>query len=452
LPPNRLQNEELSVLENFQVGLGGDIERRSGFNKLHDGTTLAHAEVRLLGFFSITSKQVFLGYDGTNLCESTDGAAWTVLGAYSGIRYGIQYADKFYIVRSGSTILSYDGTAVTALSGSPTGTFCYIFKDRLFVLNTESSSVPSRLYFSSPGDPATWPGTNFIDVQAGDGDVLTVCFPYQDRLLVFKGRTTHVLYVQSDPSNWVLRIANTENGCLSCYGVQDVIGLLWIATARGIYKTDGITFEEVSKPIRNVFVGRSAELTALNKDHAGRWGDLLIWRLRLTSGDYVYYSFNAQNNSWSQLVIAGELTPAYFVEMLTQTPAPGLYSGDVGALGRVLRYGDSIYKDGGSSYTSRLVSKEFDMDVPVNYKRGKWSLFELMGEGTVKIKYRVDGVDEDEYEEVETTDQFKSQKVHGPGYFRSCAVILENTDADSLNVFGWTMMTHKKREVIETGV
>lgn len=442
LPASRVANEELTELENFTVGLAGELRRRTGFTMID---SVGAYQVKILGTLVTASLTHWLVYYNGHVWSTPDFVAYTDRGAYAGVYGGVQYADEFYIFRTSGTLLKYTGAALTTIAGSPMGTNASVFKDRLFILNTESSTLASRLYFSEAGDFTTWPAINFIDVNFGDGDLLTACHPYQDRLIIFKALTTWALYVQGDPTSWVLRVLNNEIGCSSGYGVIEVVGVLYLAAVRGVYRTDGITFEEVSRAIRPAFHDRLSELTSLNLDHVARWEDSLIWRITKADGNGEYYCLNFRTGGWAYWTLSGGLEPEFFFTSLIGDP--GVYSGCHGLDGHILRFGDEVYMDDMVEYTSRAVTKHFDFDKPEAMKRGKVLLPEIKGAGDTTIRYVLEAVEDLAHDQVivGSNDKLQAFRVTGPGYFRSCAVVLENDNDGEFYLTGWTMLTHFKR-------
>lgn len=78
-----------------------------------------------------------------------------------------------------------DGSTVTKnRAGVPIGTFGFWFHNYLFVGGVAAN--PNRLYWSNLGDPTTFSGSDYVDINANDGDSLTGLGALNDQLIVFK--------------------------------------------------------------------------------------------------------------------------------------------------------------------------------------------------------------------------------------------------------------------------
>lgn len=354
-----VQDDELSECVNFDIGRAGELRKRTGFEVLHTGATLGANSVKLIGHFVTDTYSQIIIQAGGNLYWTTDFNTFTLIGAYT-VSFGVQYSNKFYMVREAGTILEWTGAAIAAITGSPNGSFCLVYRDRLFVLSSSAAgSLNSRLYFSKVADfSATgWPATNFVDVRPGDGDFLTCLAVIHDVLLVFKSRTTWALYVQGLPENWILRNINPAIGCISKYTPREIEGFLFFVGPQGVYKTDGNIFEDISSNIFPLFRDRIINLTTANLDTAAWFDDRYILLLKPDASTSRYMVYHLRTGGWTEWVPSGNVTPAYFVEVYTASPAKGLYCGDLASTGKIFKYGGSGYTDAGVNYESRFITK-----------------------------------------------------------------------------------------------
>lgn len=492
-PAASIDDSELAECVNFNIGRSGEVEKRTGFNRIYNSpvstptaTELGDRIVFLIGHYQTPTVSQLLATSintATNeqrLYYSTGGSAWVYIGDYR-VEHGAQYADKFYMVRADGVLLEWNGSAITAIAGSPAGTFCIVSRDRLFVLNTKAAGLlPSRLYFSNPGDFSTagWPGTNFIDVNQGDGDFLVACALIQDLLIVFKGTSVWTLYIQGSPADWTLRSTNSRLGCISKNTVEEFEGFLYFAGARGIYRTDGITFNIVSDDIEPIFRNRPISLNQVNQDSACFYEDRYICLIRYNADPFNRYMiYNVRTKGWSEwkpaMDGADRLSPAWFVVVKGESPLAGVYCGCFSSLGNVYRYGEGIYQDAGISYECSFATKDFDMGQPSLMKRGKWLSVDLENAGNINWTHVVDGVPELVVTNIETgsakwgdpvarwDDSFytwgggalvrrSSYKLQGPGYFRSWQLKFSTTHAQRTVFYSATLMMHMKRKLIKS--
>lgn len=448
-PEGMVQDDELVECINFDIGRAGELKKRSGFEVLHTGATLGLNSVQLVGHFLTDTYSQIIIQSGSNLYWTTDFNTFNLIGAYT-VSYGVQYANKFYMVRAGTTILEWNGAAASAIAGSPSGTFCLVYRDRLFVLSSSATgTLNSRLYFSAIADfSATgWPSTNFIDVRQGDGDFLTCLAVIHDLLLIFKTKSTHALYVQGLPENWVLRSINPEIGCVSKYTPREIEGFLFFVGSRGVYKTDGNIFEDLSSSIFTEFHNRTINLTTTNVDSAAWFDDKYILLLRPDPSTRRYFVYHLRTGGWTQWSPVDGITPAYFLEVHTTSPTKGLYCGDLEATGKIYRYGGTGYTDAGTPYTAEFTTKEFDFGMPSTYKRGKWMAGDFIGSGTVVVNYIVDA-EEMSGGNFTSLSRRGEHKIIGPGYFRVLTINCGVTNDSSFTVLGLTLYLHKKRSVV----
>lgn len=436
--PGALEDSEFTEAINVNVGLAGELVKRTGLEKTHNGATLGLNSTLVLGHFLTDTISQLIVKSGSNVYYSTDGTTFTLLGAYSDASWGVQYAGNFYIIRSGNIMVKWDGTTASTIAGSPSGTFALIYKERMYVLNSSAAgTLSSRLYFSTAGDVSAtgWPGTNFFDVQPGDGDFLTCLAVVQDLLLIFKGKATWALYVQGQLTDWIIRTLNVEVGCISKYALRQIQGYLYVSSYQGIYRTDGAVFTDISQQIAPVFEDRVVNLTTLNVDAFGVWGNQLICMISPTSGVKVYYIYHFRVGAWTKWEFASGLLPQTFTEVRSVSLGAGLYAGDGGTSGYVLRYGSELTTDGGVSYLVSLKTKEFDLDIPTRYKRGKWLGIDLIGSANVSFVHTCDYVDQipETFNSIATRSL---SKIRGPGMFRVWKLSLSFTSPNPMTILG----------------
>lgn len=478
-PVSRIQDTELRVCKNFNIGRAGELEKRSGFEQIHDGTTLGANQVRVIGmFFTDTFSQLFFRA-GNELYYTDDGDTVTLVsgGPWNNTEFGVQYVDKFYIVRSDDIILEWDGTTMTTIAGSPNGDYCHIFKDRLFIINsTESGTLNSRLHFSTAGDPTDWPSTNFIDINPGDGDALTTLYNLQDSFLVFKGTSTWTLVIQGDPSTWLLKALSPEVGCLSKYTIREFEGFLVFLGPDGVHRTDGNFFDSISENLLPEFDGLLTSPGQLNKSSAALWKEKYILMLETfpespTWGSqsdetwdaqedetwggqgavrrYFVYHFRIQG--WTQWVPHSSINPHTFQEVNVNSDFRGLYTGELAASGFIHRLSEVIFQDNSQNYTAEFETKEFDFELPDLLKRGKYLGLILQADGLHTFQNIVN-TEAQPAASITTESANLYYKVKGPQYFRTWRFKGSATHSGPFAFYTATLHLHRKRSVIQSGV
>lgn len=445
-----IKDSELAECVNFNVDRAGELVKRQGFTLLADSTELGNEDVIILGHLLTSTYSQLIVKAGDVVYYSADGVSFTSIGTYADASFGVQYNSKFYIIRSAAEMVEWTGAAASNIAGSPSGTFAIIHKERMFVLNSiASGNLNSRYYFSLPGDVTAtgWAGSNFIDVQPGDGDFLVAMAIVQDLLIIFKGKTTWALYIQGTTDDWVQRNLNYEVGCVSKNAIQLVDNYLYFSAEADVYRTDGASFEPISDLIANVLEDRVVNLTTFNQDSFAHWEDKLICLIAPDASTKRYFVYHFKSNGWTEWEFAGGIVPTHFFEVRTNTPQQGLYAGDLSGSGYFLRLGDGGYTDIGSNYPCRFRTKRFAFDTPNNMKRGKWLGLEMYGTVTFNWCHEVDG---SEVVSGSTVSESATRqiKIPGPGYFRTWLFDFEATAPGELLFFGITLQTSAKRTVI----
>lgn len=446
-PPGMIQDDELASCINLNVGRAGELRKRTGFTALHNGSTLGDTDVRLIGqYLTPTHSQLIACTSLNQLWHSPDGVGWTKISDNVNAQFAVQYVNKFYIIAK-DKLYEWNGTALTAITGAPVGTFCTVYKDRLFTINSEETAN-SRLRFSAIAEFDNWPTTNFIDVSPGDGDFLVACAVIHDLLIIFKTKSTWALYVQGAPENWVLRNINPEIGCISKYTPREIEGFLFFVGPRGIYKTDGNIFEDISESIEPVFRDRIVNLTTTNIDAAAWWEDRYIVLLHPDASTFRYMVYQLRTGGWTEWVPSGEIIPAFFLEVNSASPAKGLYTGNKAGSGRIYRHGDGVFTDSGNVFPCSFETKDFDFTLPSLMKRGKWLGVDVDSDGTISVTYNVDTESQPTLS-FSGTGARRMHKVKGPGYFRVWSLQFSQSHNSDFIFYVVTLYLARKRPVIK---
>lgn len=474
--PGLIGDRELSICKDFDLGMAGELNRRPGFELLHAepsssitwsslsgntwsseststwifGSVFGNNPSKMLYFFKTASLGQLIASNGTDVFFSVDGMTWHICsgGPWSHVQHAVQYSDKLYLVRDNNTVLQWDGTTMTALIGSPSGTFCAVFKDRLFVINSLSTTLGSRLFFSAIADFTSWLSTNTLDVNPGDGDFLVASTIIYDVLYLFKTRSTWSLYIRGLPTDWTLRVSNTRIGCVAKDTIRSIEGKTFFLGTRGVYHTDGYTYTNISQPIaldlRNTVISSSI----LNIAAAAWWDDKYIIFLPIfqpnvsvtwaslstkswdsqTSNNWLFpsneqgffvYTFHLLVNGWTEYrdILSASAMPGSMVEVYTDSPIRGLYCGDHQNLGRIFRYGSGAMTDNGHQFSSVFQTKEFDYSEVDRAKRSKLVEIESTGQGSASYINIPDTITQPA-QAIATIPRRASYKIAGAGYFR----------------------------------
>lgn len=291
----------------FVLNNESELLARPGFVNLNTSATLGKTASYAYVFKTATVNQILLlrGASGMDVWTPPNVVSNFNVLSHAFCKWILQYNNNAYIL-GGATIYQYDGAAETSLAGTPQIGYGIIHKDRMFGC-TLSTTNPSRVYYSDVGNMASWPGSNFFDVNPGDGQSVTGMVGLGDRLVIFKDRSTYVMLTQDgSASNWTLTKINDDIGCRSPNSIKVLNGLIYFISNRNIHRTDGLTFQDIGDPV--ILRPTTNFLNALPFNPSGGtvlgfwsgvWRDFYITYLDwygLNSGEV--YLFNSTTGAW----------------------------------------------------------------------------------------------------------------------------------------------------------
>lgn len=271
LPAVQLVPGQSTVATNVDLS-GGSIRRRTGYATVNASLPSTAAEVSaLFPFYFQTTKQL-LAVAGTYLMRSTGGAFTTItstLRVSDAVRTSFaSIDDKCYIsVRSGADlagqISKWDGTAYTAtVSGSPTSALVAKWSNALWSAGDTTVGSQSRLRWSglvgSSGSD-TWPATNYVDLDPGDGDKIIGLGATLNALVVLKERS--IFLIRGEPPNDAAVSAGSlavtrldrQPGCVAGATVASAGNQVIYLGRKGLYFFDGTSPRELTEAVRPFF-------------------------------------------------------------------------------------------------------------------------------------------------------------------------------------------------------
>lgn len=138
--------------------------------------------------------------------------------------------------------------------------------NRVFMANLSASaglygtlSDPGSAFcFSDIGNPRTFPASNIVLLDPGDGDAITGVGKVGPYLLVFKRRKTFVIYDTDTGAN---RRLSDSVGCCSHRSIAETPrGTFFLTQDRGVYSTDGQRVKLVSDKVSPTLASVTASL------------------------------------------------------------------------------------------------------------------------------------------------------------------------------------------------
>lgn len=243
---HRIADNELTVANNIRYDDRGAIQPRGGWGKLigtisplnNNIIGLVHGAWVLAG---VLTRYVVVT-DGTDVYYWT-GAAWTkitgavVMAPNNNTIVSFVSMNNLLIGYDGKNApWTWDGTSgsISLLAGTPpVGNISIVWQNQLFWAGV--ATAQTRLYYSAVGDPASYPGSNFIDVpSAFDGDPITGLQILYGNLLIFKRNSVYILSLNAD-GTFTLSRNNSSVGCVSPYSVVAADNLIYFVSDKGLY-------------------------------------------------------------------------------------------------------------------------------------------------------------------------------------------------------------------------
>jgi hypothetical protein len=268
--PAQIADDEMVDCVNFELSLDGSLKSRPPWKTLDARVTVdSSATVEPPDSYQVPiGTGTYGGYRYVIVSSShVPGDPATYIYFVDGPNTGVlakmadgihskahRYADNIYLVPDiDSTGLGavYDlGTGLTTVIASmPTGYASVIYKDRLWISGRRNVSNNSRLYFSDLAAFNTWPGTNFFDINPGDGDAVNELAVYQDNILIFKDNATYVLAYDTGPAQAVLQVINTDVGAMGPRCVDVYENSVFVLQYNQLYEMSNYDFVRVSVKI-----------------------------------------------------------------------------------------------------------------------------------------------------------------------------------------------------------
>lgn len=391
--PVLIKDNELSACLNLELDIDGSLVSRPAIQITFQGGT----NQRFFIFGSVVFGGVlylFGTQNGKTYISSNAGSTWTELnpgGLSRECRTMEVYANTVWLpatsASSNGGISWTPGGGAVSVAAMPRSEKCTVHKNRLYCVPGENaSSNTSRLTFSQSADFTTWPGTNFIDVQPGDGDTLNNLVVYQDSLLLFKGESTHVLAYDLDPADAILREINPVVGSTGSLGVVQYENTVYSMHRNKVYEVTNYNFSLLNLKVPLVFDNSLPTNTTARYEnqHLSTLGERLIVRYYNRT-----YSFQLRTRTWGEwrktdvtastewhvfgpLVRARDLSGSGLDAYYTS------YSFDVAASGYKLlkiidgRSSGATEGTGIHTFFCIATTKSYDIADPIRYKRLFW--------------------------------------------------------------------------------
>lgn len=396
-----IADEELSVATNVTFDESGGINKRKGIYIVTTETPLSMTTgFRLLGLVRRPGNNTYMYVTDNNkvirwknvgtftagnweeIMQPGPGSIYNAVGI---LEYGPQSAPYGALIYRNTAVppmvtQSYAtpaGVSTAASTNATNATTATLYKSRAFAaLGSDLTGYETRLNWSAPNDPSQWnaaSGGGSVFINAGDGERIVSLIVYHDHLYIFKEHSIYVLNGDGDPSTWVVRLVTPFLGSAGIRTPKIINGYLYFVSGEGVYRTDGTTFDEISKPIRDVFQDRQYSVFAdFDFTIAEFWQNKYIAILKETPT--IAWVYDILTEAWSKWTL-----PAAMGSMTTtqETSPERLFFGGLNN-GLIYCMGDAIYQDNGVglaqtgspvNYAMQIQSKNMDFKEPGKRKR-----------------------------------------------------------------------------------
>lgn len=302
--PTILENEELIECLNMELDIDGSLVYRLPIQVAVTGAT----NKRFLIFGSVIFSGIlylFGTQDGKTFVSSDEGVTWTELNPGAVSRECVCMVVYQKTVWMPATPGSANGGikwtpagGAVAVAAMPRGTDAVVHKNRLYVCPGRTASTnESRLHFSEAANFDTWPGTDFVDVNPGDGTSLNAVIVYQDNLLLFKDESTFYLAYDLDPADAILREVNSVLGVKDQFAVIQHENTVYTIYHGDVYEIVNLDWNLINLKVPFVFDDTLPPSTTarFEDQHISLLGDRLVARFFNRT-----YIFSLRTRTWSE--------------------------------------------------------------------------------------------------------------------------------------------------------
>jgi hypothetical protein len=290
-------------------------------------------------------------------------------------------------------IINDQGYPQAFIAAMPAGTMMTTFKDRIFLINTlATNGDENKLYYSDESAYGTWGANSYNRIGTSNGDYLVSMIVFNDTLILFKSRSIWVLVADTaSPAGWTYRNLHPTLGCVGRGTPTVISGMIYFLANDGCYRTDGTSFERISRPIETLFQLESAQPSLTLGREAIYYDDKYL--INSYAGTTSMYLYDTKHEGWTSWTMsfapAGfavytdiQTYRAMYIGNYTQPRIHQMYA-DEGMAGSV-----NNWTDAGSNYTCIWQSKRQTWDEPTKLKRNYYFMMDVShtdGEPTTSI-------------------------------------------------------------------
>lgn len=414
LPSNLLTDGMYLKIDNAMVD-NGRLKKRNGSTAI--GTALGSKSILGLTPYEpiAASKYIIACLDGASNAQLY---SWAGSGNFATLgSANLTAATPMNFVQASNRLFGFNGTEVVDVDSTltvtrnratvPTGTYGVWFHNYLFVANT--ASFPSRLFFSNVGTPTTFTGTDFLDINANDGDFITWLQVFNDELYIFKQNSIWSITGWSGSTFTATTIA-AQNLNSRLYGYGTPAGGSVIVTGRDLYYLSHSGGVPHFRSLVQTTFASTLEQGIISDDIDGTLNGINKTKLSkvqgIYDGRYCYWAVPNGSSAFNNLVLVHEPTithkkhkswatwsginPAQFATSRV-TGTDTVFFGDATTGGRVFKFDNSVFTDNGTAVAMDIRTRDFmfNNSRKTHYKY-LYLKFLANNAGSLRINSRID--------------------------------------------------------------
>lgn len=262
--PTSISDNEAVELLNVDIDLDGTVVSRP---PLVAESGNINDKGHILGTFRSTTDVIYIVFAvGTTVkVFNTATNAFTEIATGGPFTAAVQYNDSLWLVKQPAGVAT-GGTkwnpvdGATAIATMPRGFSACIYKERMFISasrNNDETSI-NRVKFSNPADPATWGGTDYFDVAAGDGQNITKLIVFDAGIVIFKSDSTYVFAYESAPTRGQVLKVSATIGTNNNYTVIEYENNLFTMHESNVYRISNWNWEHANIKVPFKYVNQYA--------------------------------------------------------------------------------------------------------------------------------------------------------------------------------------------------
>lgn len=380
--PAAVADTDAVDLINFEVDLDGSLRSRSAYVAVNTAQT--KYSNRLLGIYTTTAGVSYLVFSNTDSggvgntsYYRIDNGTTGVITASIAATAMVQYQNKAWLIAPPTSANSggnWDGTTFTAVAAIQKGVSATLYKERIFVATGPLDTTnPSRVFFSGPANPTSWTGTDFYDVNNGDGQAILKIYAYSGAIVVFKTKVTFTFSYDTSPTKGQIQSVSTTTGIDDVDCLTENEGVLYVLSNSRAYTITNWTWNQINVRVpfaySNAYTGNTRSNFSVSS-----FGNRVIFRYYDTQ-----YVYGTKTRAWAKWL--SSRTPDYLIKSPIIDVATGIetyYAGNYLTLAAgspadsLFRIKDTITATDSESFTASVRSKVYSMDVPYSFKRLMW--------------------------------------------------------------------------------